>query len=434
MFIHKKTPTHIRKAWLSLLLVILAFSLVSCAGSQKSESTYFDSFDDGAESFAAAPSPKYEKKRKAKRKPRSADRSMSFASEERMAFLDEPSAVFVMEEEPNIPEPSVEARKMHYSGQLTLRSNNPKSILDSAEKMMQKINGFVESRSQNSIELRVPVALFDSTWESLQKLAPVLRKSMSASDITDQFNDTELRVRLHRSKIERLKELIAKSKDDQEKLALLRELKNATEQLQALEVQLQTLSSLADYSSITLYISSQSVPGKHGMQAHAFKWMKGLDAFYRSYPTEECKRLELSVPPLMVELKDENKKEHLWRAAGSEGADVWAFQMKNNPSGSADFWMSAFINKEAKQFKTANRSQVGSFELVEFTPWSDISPYYFIVAMRVNKDMLEIIQIYLPNKKQKDKHWAEIKTMLEKAKQENPRASAPKGEEAQHEK
>jgi len=308
---------------------------------------------------------------------------------------------------------AAQARKVHYSGNLSLRSSRPKDILDTAEALTLAVGGFVEQRHSTRIELRVPADSFQVSFERLQNLAEVLHKSIRAADVTEQFQDVELRIKLRKASIAKLKEMIARSQDEKEKLELLSELKRATEDLQRLELQMKTLSSLADFSRITLLVQEARPTAASQNTPKALRWIEQLDPFQRN-KVQNSKALEFKTPPLMVDLSDVGaEKSGAWRAAGSEGAEVWAWERNNKPQGSTQFWADAVYTKLKEQFRESSRRKLGKWEILRFLPWDERDPYRYLIALKVVDDKLSVVQIYLPDQEREEKHLKNIEKMLQ---------------------
>src|SRR4029079_788180 len=122
-------------------------------------------------------------------------------------------------------------------------------------------------------------------------------------DVTEAFTAIDLRARTLRATQARLVELLGKAKEEEEKLRLLQELTRVSEELDAIETQLRTLSDLASMSRITVEAVAREAftSGGGRPELDGFGWIRGLSPFNRS-PGEDPHRVELPVPDGLVGL------------------------------------------------------------------------------------------------------------------------------------
>jgi hypothetical protein len=284
-------------------------------------------------------------------------------------------------------------RMIYYQGNIRQRATEPGIIVDSAIAYVKSLGGYVESRRQNTVVLRVPVKLFRDAYDSLLQFATVLSKSLTAQDITESFQDTELRIQIAQATLERLKELLKTAVKDADKMRLLNEIKRVSENLEQLEARKRMLQTMADFSRITLTVVPHEPLAGRGQKQDiaAFRWINRLDPFdklggYRG----DC--LEFTVPGEMVALED---KKH-WEAVSADGVRFWSRGMENNPRGSTDFWFRAIKDRIGKEFKESRDLEAGGFRLLRSVSFS-ARPYVYIVGVRQADDDLEVVEIYYPS-------------------------------------
>jgi hypothetical protein len=139
---------------------------------------------------------------------------------------------------------------VHYDGYAQLRVANPVDLLDEVVALAESVGGRTENLSGRQVSVRVPVAVFEDTFRKVLALGDVMHKTIRADDVTDQFLAVDLRVSNLKTTRARLVDLLAKATDENEKLRLLAEITRVTEELDAFQSQLRTLSDLAAMSRI----------------------------------------------------------------------------------------------------------------------------------------------------------------------------------------
>ncbi|MFT4628069.1 MAG: hypothetical protein ACI8PZ_006763, partial [Myxococcota bacterium] len=119
-----------------------------------------------------------------------------------------PPSAPAAEPAPTTPVPA--QRMVHYSAWMRLRHPRAPQIVDAVEQLAVEAGGFVEQAGGWQVTVRVPVEAFDATLAQIRELAPVVGRSVSASDVTDAFTAVELRLRTARQTLARLQELLAR--------------------------------------------------------------------------------------------------------------------------------------------------------------------------------------------------------------------------------
>jgi hypothetical protein len=301
---------------------------------------------------------------------------------------------------PEAGAPAPAKRMVHYNGFLKLRVTNPTQTLQQAAEIADGAGGYVESLTAGTVTLRVPVAAFRKVYEKLVTIGDVLSRSMTAQDVTDQFVAMDLRVKTLRASRDRLISLLGKAQKAREKLELLREIQRLTEEIDQLEMTLTTLASLAELSRITVEVVAHQVQLKSGVEEPiaAFRWIHELSPFRRDL-AQSGDRLELAVPAGMVELA----KEGPWVCEAADGAVLWAHERDNEPAGSAAYWIEAIRIRLAPEYGQAEMSDVGPFKVLRLVDQSERA-YRYLVAVRVEGDELQVVEVYYPSGEQEKRY------------------------------
>ncbi len=301
-----------------------------------------------------------------------------------------------------------EARMVHYDGYARLRVGKLETTSDTLEKLATDAGGRVESLSSARLILRVPVAQFRDLFAKMLTTGDVLDKNITAQDVTEAFQSIELRLGSARAARERLQALLAKSKDENEKLMLIRELQRLGEEIDQLESQARLVADLASMSRITLDLVPREALVSTGPVAEtsAFGWIRRLSPF-RDDVLARGKRPDLAVPQGMVSL--DLKKRFV--AESADGARVRAARLVNAPRGSGAFWLDALQQRLAPEFLRAEASEVGAWKVLRLVDRSD-KPYVYVLAVRAHDNDLDLVEVYYPSAAQEERHAPAVRAML----------------------
>jgi len=285
-----KIPTRILFPLLLLLLLLL---LPSCA----QKMAYQDSYAYYDEAPPAPAAEVVEDSIRMSRKSKKSGRAFSRAESAREMLA------------PEEPEPEAKAeapkaeRMIHYSGWARLRVTRVDQGADAVAKIASEAGGHVERIGHDHVVVRVPAARFDAVFAQLLGLGEVMEKSISAQDVTEAFQSVELRLQTARTTRDRLVALLAQAEEDEEKLRLLKEIQRVSQQIDAMEAQIRTLSQLASFSRITIELVPREALAWSGAgePTAEFAWIRALSPFDHDV-VRQAKKLRLPVPEGMVAL------------------------------------------------------------------------------------------------------------------------------------
>lgn len=311
--------------------------------------------------------------------------------------------------EPAEPVEPAGPRMVHYNGYIHLKVTDGEALVDQVAKRAEALGGYVEQRSLTRITVRVPVAIFLDTFKEVLGYGEVVDKSLTAEDVTDAFQDVDLRLRTAAATRDRLQELLAKATTEEEKLELLRQIARLTEQIDVMQSQLRTLQSLADFSRLTVeaqardpFMARQGAPELQG-----FTFIQQLSPFQRDV-SYTGKKLALAVPEGMVAL-DVKKR---FAAESADGAAMWTTRLPNEPIGDSAFWAEALRTRLAPEFSDGEIRTVGEFQVLRLVEPGNPSPYVYIVGVRAEGKHLDLVEIYYPSTATEERYGAAVNAVL----------------------
>ena len=283
-------------------------------------------------------------------------------------------------------------RMIHYNGSATLLVSRLPETLDRLEEIAVKNGGGLIARGANHIMLQVPRKNFDQAYTAALELGEVLYKNISTTDVTEAFTDTALRLEAMKTTRDRLIELLAKTKDEAEKVRILQQIQRLSEEIDSKEAQLRGLKNLANYSNITIQLELRQAGNirNHSAEISGFQWINGLSPF-EGYGLHAWKKIKLDSPEGMVVLEP---KGH-YHAESADKANVFAGRIPNDPQGNSAFWKDAIVKRIGGEYTDVDHFEAGEYLGIRFRS-DDEQPYIWTIFLKADGRWLNVIQAYYP--------------------------------------
>jgi hypothetical protein len=161
--------------------------------------------------------------------------------------------------EPNVEQPAPESadRKVVYTATLQLAVYELEESMAFAEAMPERYAGWIQSRYENQITIRIPAERLREAMEELATLGMVLQKTLQAADVTAEYTDLESRLIVLAEMEERLLALLEQAKTVEESLKIRQELDRVRLDLELSRTRMRSLSELISFSTLTIYLSQR---------------------------------------------------------------------------------------------------------------------------------------------------------------------------------
>lgn len=160
--------------------------------------------------------------------------------------------------------------------QLTIQVGNVSSAVAVAVSLVTSSGGYVErewtSDHAHTLTLRVPAESLGTTVAGLEDLGDVTYRNVSSQDVTEEFVDTDARLRNLVALRERLRELLGKATEIKDLLAIETELGRIQGDIESMEARLQALKGQIDLSQIRITFERRRVLGPLGYVARGVYW------------------------------------------------------------------------------------------------------------------------------------------------------------------
>lgn len=180
--------------------------------------------------------------------------------------------------EPNAEQPAPESaeRKVVYTATLQLSVYELDEAMAFAEALPERYVGWVQSRYENQITIRIPAARLQEAMAELGALGIVLGKTLQAADVTAEYTDLESRLIVLTQMEEQLLALLEKAKTVEESLKIRQELERVRIELELSRARMRTLSELISFSTLTIYLSQRGPLNPETGSNDPFPWVDDL--------------------------------------------------------------------------------------------------------------------------------------------------------------
>lgn len=176
---------------------------------------------------------------------------------------------------PSTPAPH-SAALLVYTADLLVAVYQVESAMNAVETIGRDIGGYLSSRSDNQIVIRVPRERFQEALVRIAPLGDVLHRSITALDVTDQYTDLEGRLKNAYAMRDRLTELL-RTASVKDALEIQKQLGQVTETIERLEAEMKLLKGRLAYSTITVTFQPVSAQSVAETQVNLpFPWLQEL--------------------------------------------------------------------------------------------------------------------------------------------------------------
>lgn len=272
--------------------------------------------------------------------------------------------------------------------------------------LLESAGGYVESAQEDYLVLRVPAERFDATLQELESLGQVLSRFIETADVTDQFVDMERRLEIARAARERLYELLERTTDSDEQVAILREIRRLTEEIEQISSRLESLGMLVAYSRITVQLRPRLAGDDVLLDRIPFPWIAALDPL--SPTIGRARRgFDVELPSDFARFSEGR----LIRAESADGVRLRLGARENEPEGDADFWREALLFHRGPLYAEATEIDVGAFRGVSFLS-RDQEPYVYWVLVHVRDRELLVAELFFPSQQVLEEHREDLVAWL----------------------
>jgi len=291
-----------------------------------------------------------------------------------------------------------------YSGACTLLVDRVKNTKRSISLAAEEVDGYVEESSDNRIVIRIPADNFRQVFDSILEMGETLYKAIETYDVTDQFSDPSGRLAVAVRARDRLYTLLNRVEDPEERLQILKSIKNYTETIERLELSLKVLEERIAMSRITIGLHSRLDMTDAAERAIPFPWIEDLHPIYESTGALDG-AVRIKLPDDIAVFEDDQ----VLHAEAADGTRIRAGTTENKPLGDSLFWQRALIYNLEQKYREAEAVGLDEIDVVLFTS-KDKDPFYYLVgAIPLQEEQrIVVFEVYFPHDQALERHYDEI--------------------------
>lgn len=174
-------------------------------------------------------------------------------------------------------------RKLAYTTRLGITTGNVSQAVQKSVAIAEKYHGYPVFSSNNSVQLKIPVENAAKTLLDVEKLGEVTSRQIEASDVTENYVDTEVRLDNLKKMQKRLTALLEKAKNVEETLKIEKELSRITTELERYQARMKNL--ILQTSMVDVHISFKPVANSLAPDNRKIipaRWIKKLGIYVAS--------------------------------------------------------------------------------------------------------------------------------------------------------
>jgi hypothetical protein len=174
-------------------------------------------------------------------------------------------------------QPAARERLRIWKAWVSLEVANVSNAVHRAIAFAEQQGGYVEQKSgdfdQNAyLKLRVPAAALTPALDAMQALGRVLDRRLENQDVTEQYVDTEARLKNRLVLRDRLRTLLDQATEVKDLLAIETELNRVQGDIDSMTARLQALQGQIDFAALDLSFQRRPVPGPLGLLFKGLFW------------------------------------------------------------------------------------------------------------------------------------------------------------------
>ncbi len=167
-------------------------------------------------------------------------------------------------------EPTQPGRYLIKNASILIETEDARKASETLVAALQGLGGYVSDlresvdslgRRSIQVQIRVPADRFDDTMHQLEPLGKVLNRKISTADVTEEFVDTDARVRNLKATEDRLLKHFERTGDLEGIVEIERELNRIREQIERLQGRLRYLSNRVDFSTFNIVLHEKPKAG-----------------------------------------------------------------------------------------------------------------------------------------------------------------------------
>ena len=319
----------------------------------------------------------------------------------------------------------VKERLVIYVAEFSLMVRSVRHSMDDINKVVSRFNGFIESAVTSDsyryakVVVRVPVKNFDAAIKSFQRIGTVTDKSVTASDVTMEYNDIALRLETAKRVRQRMYELLKRVKKVKERVKILREIERLTTVIDSLTSRMNYLRNRASYSTIVLKLRAMVKDVVKRYIPSPFPWIAMLDPGRRTI-FDGGDGIVFDSPKGFFDLKEDFYKERskFLFVTPDQLTGIRIGLVENYPPADLEFWNEALqIDIRNRMYRVISEKTVQGRMNIAFKEFviKLSGGNIYLIALAVRADAIVVIEAVFPDEKNYKEKSAVLETFIKSA-------------------
>lgn len=190
---------------------------------------------------------------------------------------------------------TVQGIKIIRTASFTLATMQFEKDLEAVKALVSSYNGWVEYAGVTgdatqgemryaNLTLRIPTEILDSFNSGITRIGRVTDSNESASDVSESYSDTQMRLQTQKDKMERLRALMGTTGELADLLAVENEIANTQYQIDSYESSLRGIDSRVNFTNIQVYLNEETAKDAAATKALTLgeRILQGLKATWQA--------------------------------------------------------------------------------------------------------------------------------------------------------
>lgn len=322
-------------------------------------------------------------------------------------------------------DPAQQGRLVVYNAVINVVVERISDSINSIEKTVVEMGGYMQEMTSNSITLKVPADKFQRAIAEVEKLGDVTKRDIKGTDVTEEMRDLNIRLKNAEEARDKMMSLLEKAESVEDALKIEKELERITETVELLKGKISYLQNKVNYSTLTVQFNSP-IPQEDFILATPFFWVQMLGSeLSRPVSSTTSKSnfffglfnwSKFTLPDGYIKYYENNGKT---RAMSADGVMIYLHKEKNYKGGNVDFW-SSLVRRVLVEQKTIHPKKESEIKLKNkkdaflFVGSKQVGSkqYGYIAAVAPAKNDIYIIEAWGPSQEfEKDENKLEKAVM-----------------------
>ena len=173
-------------------------------------------------------------------------------------------------------------RKMTYSTNLVINVPDTVKGVKTASAIAEKHAGYITFSDNSTANIKIPTAKAQTALKDFEAIGTVTSKTIIASDITEHYTDTQVRLENLRRLQKRLSELLSRASTVDDILRIERELSRVTTDLERHQARMNVLNKQVEMVDFTINFNAVVTPAEISRTIIPVDWVRDMGSTIRN--------------------------------------------------------------------------------------------------------------------------------------------------------